>query len=417
MLPIHDARSGLFVGCAGGPKGNNNAKKKGVQDISVTKVAIGTYKCAESSQSIVDAVLLAVTTRSCQLAVFGWPEAQSVHTSGSRPHDTPVTELHQAGEPTEELDAQPCPSPAPVDGNPGPAPSPCSRKPAFLEQLSVPPPTSEVTWLPVCWLPQRVIPNAVEAHHQVACPPDRSPCSETTDQSVSGECPLVSTTSTSINLPRQPTMGAAEGSSGVPAQDVVGLGLGAQKLCTWLLVGLPSGRMSMWRITINAEGLLQLRGPPSHPPHSVPLQDPRSVLPSASAAWRTGASDGSGAQGVSGGRSSGGGGWRRSSATEARPVKLSSDDVHARMLFTLHAAHGSTQDSNAPRSWQVISTSYDRKTVAWELSIDEHGESACMKARDMWTGTGADVLAMCTGHQVSFFPLLCALIFWCCVQF
>ena len=65
----------------------------------------------------------------------------------------------------------------------------------------------------------------------------------------------------------------------------------------------------------------------------------------------------------------------------------------------------------------MISTSYDRKTVAWELSIDEHGESACMKARDMWTGTGADVLAMCTGHLVSFVPLLCALILRCCVQF
>lgn len=406
--------------CAGGQKGSNTALKKGVQDISVMKVPIGPsdemYPGRSSpehaehsqSQSAGDAVLLAVTTRSCQLAVFGWPDLHSQQDTVSKPHAASLIEVHQMGDFTEGVDAQPSTSPLPVDSNPYPVPSPLAGKPTFLEQLSVPPSTGEVTWLPICWLPHHLSSTAEEAHDQADCSLDTSNCLGTKDESVFGVCPQSNTSespaSTDTNLPRLSTISTVMAGSGVPGQD--GISLCAQRLCAWLLVGLPSGRMCLWSLKINTRAFMQLHvhGLPSHPSHSAPVQEACSAVSSASASWRTGASDGGACNDTDRGssaRNSGGMGWRKSTAIEVKPVKLSSDDVHIRMLFTIHASPGSALDSSAPRSWQVISTSYDRKTVGWELRIDEDGDAACMKACNTWTGTGADVLAMCTG-QVSY---------------
>lgn len=399
--------------CAGGPRGNS-AAKKGVQDISITEVPVGSAddansiqcspECTEHSQAGPQALFLAVTTRSCQLAVFGWPDAAPQHVRGTNIPDPPLGAACQSGEPAEGELAPPHAdtSSLSIDSKPGAVPSPFVRKPTFLEQLSAPSPTSEVSWLPICWLPDRLSSTASEVHDQVVCTADSAQCLDPIEegaprmshQQIYSEAPA--SACSSAEAPLQPTNLPSSRVQGQADRDT-----DAQKLRAWLLVGLPSGRMCLWSVKINVSALHELHELASHSAHVAPVQEVHSARAPATGSWRTGASGGgkfSEGQGAAGSRNSSNGGWRKSNAMEARAVKLDADDVHTRMLFTVHAIPGSVQDNNAPRSWQVITTSYDRKTVSWELSITEDGDGASMKAGHTWIGTGADVLAMCMGQ-------------------
>jgi hypothetical protein len=281
---------------------------------------------------------------------------------------------------------------------------PCAHKPMFLEQLSVASPTSEVSWIPICWLPDQRPCTASAGHDSVACPHGQSPCAVASEQVPSATAQLKPSSEAHPCTSMESTVHAVNSivpSSNEQGQVQTQRDADAEKLCAWLLVALPGGRMCLWSVKINLRALHELHALKSHSSQTATVSG-QELVPHAPAkgSWRSGAS-GAGKWGdvpIAVGSRNSDSGWRGKGPVEARQVKCSADDVHLRMLFTVHAIPGLAQDRGAPRGWRVITTSYDRKTVAWELHISEEGDSARIEARHIWTGTGADLLAMCTGQ-------------------
>lgn len=383
-------------GTAGGSKGGGG--KKGVQDMALTEVKACCYEGLQQGHGTIDrsghsqpaALLLAVTTRTCQLAIFGWFL-----------HGTDCTSGFRSSNPTEHVASQSCgasdceamhrppgipESSSSTADNHEHAPSACVHKPSFLENLSVPPPASEVSWLPICWLPNTAACNPSELHDPLGpSTSDLDLCTDLTEltdtvatreqghtccqQLCSDVC---HTPDTSVSATVEPVNSTQYNRS--ESHSISPLASHAQG--AWMLLGLPSGRMCVWNVKVNGTLLHDLSS--SQSGTDVAIQGRTS-------------------------HSSEAGSWRRSSALEAKPIKLNADDMHARMLFTIHAMPGSDAVSGKS-AWQIVTTSYDRKTVSWDFSISEDGENARMKVRRAWTGTGADVLGLCIA-QVRLGPV------------
>jgi hypothetical protein len=420
---------------AAGKGSTKDVARKGVQDMSVTAVPAHSPVASSAAQSsgcepCRNAILLAVTLRSCQLAIFAWPEVAPQATPGE---GIPHTTARMASCQSPELPADAAASRSPQTNPPAASPDSelrtssvsCSHAPMFLQRLSVPSPTSEVSWLPICWLPDRAACIASDIHDPEATASCQAPGTEARD---TGESDTASQEAhadpepacTSAEPPlhscgRIALTGAGTGQEQTPKYADVDAG----KPCAWLLVGLPSGKMSLWRVKINLKATHDMHALTSHSSHAPRAQVfgqasvPRSP---AKGSWRRGASGdrGRGSDLVVVSGCSMDSDWRDSSAIEARQVKCRADDVHARMLFTVHAIPGSAQDTDARARWQVITTSYDRKTVSWNLDISEEGDNARLEACQVWTGTGADVRAMCTGQVCTCRCFICMCMFMSC---
>lgn len=181
---------------------------------------------------------------------------------------------------------------------------------------------------------------------------------------------------------------------------------GPRALCAaWLLVGLPSGGVMLWKVSVDGGCLSECavavcvgQGPQNgpRPPHRSPRKPatdgawrPRSAAeaesPDSGISWRSKGVGGPGEAGLSVGPTQ---------AATVEQCKVQMPDVHARMLFTLHAFCGSGAADT--RSWRVLSTSYDRKIVSWLLLLDKAQMTAKVQPQMTWHGTGSQVSAICS---------------------
>lgn len=346
--------------------------------------------------------LLAVSTRATRIEIFAWPSVlhrNDSYTSMDRDHSDQAQPPPDSGQANAALNSSAEPEAGQNDlsgdpdssGGANPSPEP-PGKPCHLISLPVPRGSpsagNQVLWTPVCWLP---------------CGPSSPPTSASaTDVS----------SATATGPERTP--GAAVGSETKHSTT-------AQNVDTWLLSGLSSGGIALWRISVDPSrvsvcpvatcvGPLTTVPPGMPPPrHSLAKQSPsasdgpwrpRSARASASGAAEDASptpyppSEGSPDATVS---------WRRAPATAAataQQMTVYTPDVHARMLFTLHAfALGSVG------CWRVATTSYDRKIASWTLQVDAAAGAARLHPTVTWHGTGSQISAMCT-EQV------CASIVW-----
>lgn len=237
------------------------------------------------------------------------------------------------------------------------------ERPRWLKTLQVPrgsSSTAQVVWTPVCWLPPQSVATRADSKHAEAAQ--------------AGDAD-----STSTSTPLQ---------------------------VAWLLAGLPNGGVMLWKVSVDTGHLAMsaaavcvgqgLRsGPPPRPPQRIPGKAasdgtwrPRSAgcaeSPASEAAWHG-----------AGGRATGevGGSWRQAAAATVERGTVQMPDVHARMLFTLHAI---PEAAGGPaQQWRLVSTSYDRKIVSWLLQLDQPRAAARLEPQMIWHGTAAVVSCMC----------------------
>jgi hypothetical protein len=388
-------------------------------DMATSALSAASFQHQQGS-ACVPAVLVAVTARTCKLAMFGWPEAQDRSTHQAREQETGALTGGTDGTAGERTmgdcreDAvlavagiNDCESGSEHD------PSCFSQQPMLLHQRVQMPTASrtEVPWMPVCWLPttaghssgRKIIDTSSSvAKHATSYTCARHASAQEYESQGAAVDAQPGGTPPSHEVAVEPSSRMhATAEHAVPVTAAV-LHDTCKGPLAWLLLGLPSGKMELCEVRVDKDawrkGLSPIRG-------DTPKGEDRAA-PNGSGAssWRS-----SSARVQQPSRSavtgSNAGSWRKQSIMEVSVCKLNAPDVHQRMLFTLHASLSQVTDEDKWQ-WLAVSTSYDRKLVCWDLQITSSKSTAHMRPRHTWTGTGADVLAM---HPYQVCVLMCSL--------
>lgn len=384
------------------------APQLGVEDIAVTTVSSPHRSStpADAQQPITTAAavtLMAVSTRAARIEIFAWPQRQLMHGSTAETPGEAKVGAHDALQDGNAEVASSAEFPEASDdtraaegGDDAAAGSAAAllcplAPPLWLISLQIPrgPPSaaSQVQWTPVCWLSDP--PLAAESH------------SKLTEAAAA-----------------EPGGAGALSEAGAPATSGGDASTSPAAPCTaWLLAGLSTGGVVLWKVSVELGRLSSCAvascvgqpapsgpspGPPSHSPgkrsaaassSDVPWRlrcGPRADSPAGGNTWRVaGGSPAKSAGPTPEPKSS----WRQRAAATAHQVNVQMPDVHARMLFTLHA-FADTERGGA--HWRVATTSYDRKIVSWLLQLDVQAPAAWMRPVATWHGTGSQISAMCS---------------------
>eukprot|EP00892_Ulva_mutabilis_P003144 jgi/Ulvmu1/12830/UM098_0011.1 len=361
-----------------GPSAKNSPPPCGIEDVAMTTVPAPPAHTALKRSGGTHAgesalTLLAVSTRAAQVVLFAWQHqpATPAHPQPSS-HDrvsdagagaAAAQPLEVGSAAAESRHAQQCSTAS--------DPKPLGR-PQWLKTLQAPrgssSATSQVVWTPVCWLPAPPAPASTADERPEAA----------ADQHEGSSVKLSS---------------ADRGSS---VNDV-------SQRTAWLLAGLPSGGITLWKVSVSLDRLSacavaacvgqappQAPRPPPPPQHSPGKADSTGSWRPRSAGRATSPADEAAARSTAG---EAGGSWRQSGPVAADRCTVQMPDAHARMLFTLHA-YWESEVRSAPQ-WRLVSTSYDRKIVSWLLQLDSVRGTAKLEAEASWHGSASMVSAMC----------------------
>lgn len=378
-----------------------------VQDIAMITVPCedgpSAHTAAQQPDRMAAAVtLLAVSTRAAKIEIFAWPPRLSMHGSKGETQGEAEVAAADAGQEHKVVlgSSAAVPeargeTPSPDGGHDaaagfGTAPPQPLGPPLWLVSLQVPRGQSsavaQVQWTPICWLSD---PPAANASHSA----------------LTGAAAAEQGGAGALSESGEPAASGGDGSAGPAAA-----------CSAWLLAGLATGGVVLWKVSVDLGRLPSCAvascvgqpvpsapplGPPSHSTGKRPAasssdgswrsrSNPRAETVASSNTWR--------ATGGSPARSAGPSqeppsGWRQPAVATAHQVNVHMPDVHSRMLFTLHA-FADTEPGGA--HWRVATTSYDRKIVSWRLQLDVQALAARMQPVATWHGTGSHISAMCS---------------------